>query len=77
MRLVGCGELRGKRALRAYWSAVLEQQTDLSYVVVEVLHGYGMMVITYQNQHNVLAAETLRFGADGLVVEASACHVKG
>jgi ketosteroid isomerase-like protein len=76
MRLVGVGELKGKQALRAYWAAALEKQPDLSFVVVDVLQGYGMMVITYRNQHNVLAAETLQFGSDGTVIEASACHVK-
>lgn len=75
VRLVGSGELRGKTALRAYWDAALTKQLDLSFVVVDVMHGHAMMVITYRNHRNVLAAETLRFGADGLVVEASACHV--
>ena len=74
MRLVGTGELRGKAALRAYWARALEGQPDLSFVVVDVLHGHGMLVITYRNQRDVLAAETLRFGPDGLVIEASACH---
>lgn len=74
MRLVGSGELRGKAALGDYWARALAAQPDLSFVVVDVLHGHGMLVITYRNQNNVLAAETLRFGADGLVVEASACH---
>jgi len=76
MRLVGSGELRDKDSLRAYWAAALLNQPDLSFVVVDVLHGYGMIVITYRNQHNVLAAETLRFGSDGMVIEASACHDK-
>lgn len=74
MRLVGYGELRGKAALRDYWSRALAAQPDLSFVVVDVLHGHGMLVITYRNQSDVLAAEMLRFGPDGLVVEASACH---
>lgn len=74
MRLTGRGEVFGRAALRDYWAAALARQPDLSFVVVDVLRGYGMMVITYRNQHDVLAAETLRFGPDGLVVEASACH---
>lgn len=74
VRLVGHGELRGKAALRDYWGRALAAQPDLSFVVVDVLHGHGMIVITYRNQRDVLAAETLRFGADGLVVEASVCH---
>jgi len=74
VRLSGNGELRGKDALRAYWAKALAAQPDLSFVVVDVFHGHGMLVITYRNQRDVLAAETLRFGPDGLVVEASACH---
>ncbi len=77
MRLVGQGELRGRAALRAYWAKALDAQPDLSFVVVDVFHGHGMVVITYRNQNNVLAAETLRFGLDGLIVEASACHSRG
>lgn len=76
MRLVGTGELHGRDALRDYWQRALDAQPNLSFVVVDVLHGHGMMVITYRNQNDVLAAETLRFGANGLVVEASACHAK-
>lgn len=74
MRLVGIGEIHGKAALRDYWSRALATQPDLSFVVVDVLVGHGMLVITYRNQKDVLAAETLRFGPDGLIVEASACH---
>ncbi|MEL6451582.1 MAG: nuclear transport factor 2 family protein [Pseudomonadota bacterium] len=74
MRLVGSGELHGKLALRDYWSRALAAQPDLSFVVVDVLHAHGMLVITYRNHRDVLAAETLRFGPDGLVVEGSACH---
>lgn len=76
VRLVGTGELRGKEALRAYWAKALAAQPDLSFVVVDVLHGHGMLVITYRNHRDVLAAETLRFGPDGLVIEASACHAR-
>lgn len=75
MRLVGHGELHGAAALRAYWGKALQTQPDLSFVVVNVFHGHAMMVITYRNHRNVLAAETLRFGPGGQVVEASACHV--
>lgn len=76
MRLVGQGELHGRDALRGYWAQALAAQPDLSFAIVDVFEGHGMMVITYLNQHNTLAAETLRFGVDGLVVEASACHCR-
>ncbi|MEM6566021.1 MAG: nuclear transport factor 2 family protein [Pseudomonadota bacterium] len=74
MRLIGQGEVRGQDALRAYWSKALETQPDLSFVVVDVFEGHGMLVITYRNQRDAFAAETLRFDLNGLVVEASACH---
>ncbi|MEP4194511.1 MAG: nuclear transport factor 2 family protein [Aliishimia sp.] len=74
MRLVGSGEIRGKGALRTYWARALETQPDLRFRVKDVFHGHGMMVITYINHKGVLAAETLRFGPDGLVNNASACH---
>ncbi|MEM1352568.1 MAG: nuclear transport factor 2 family protein [Pseudomonadota bacterium] len=76
MRLVGQGELRGRTQLRDYWAQALKAQPNLSFVVVDVFEGHGMMVITYRNQKNVFAAETLRFGPDGSVVEASACHLR-
>lgn len=74
MQLVGKGEVHGKAALQAYWAQALAQQPDLRFRVKDVFHGHGMLVITYVNHRGTLAAETLRFGADGLAVEASACH---
>ena len=72
--LVGQGELHGRADLRAYWARALERQPDLTFRVVDVFEGHDMIVITYRNHRDVLAAETLRFDAGGRVVEASACH---
>ena len=72
--LVGTGELRGRDALRAYWSEALSRQPDLRFEVLEVFEGHGMLAIRYRNHRGVMAVETLRFGAGGRVVEASACH---
>ncbi|MEO0390060.1 MAG: nuclear transport factor 2 family protein [Pseudomonadota bacterium] len=72
--LVGDGYLRGKDALQAYWAKALANQPDLHFTVVDVFEGFDMVVLTYRNHRGVLAAETLRFDADGTVVEASACH---
>lgn len=75
--LVGEGTLRGHADLRAYWARALERQPNLTFRVIDVFEGHGMIVITYLNHHDTLAAETLRFDDDGHVVEASACHRKG
>ncbi len=74
--LVGAGTLHGQAALRAYWARALERQPELRFELVDVFEGHDMMVLTYRNHRGILAAETLRFGADGRVVEASACHRK-
>lgn len=72
--LVGTGTIHGMAELRAYWAQALARQPDLRFEVVDVFEGHQMLVITYRNHRGVLAAETLRFGEDGLVIEASACH---
>ncbi len=72
--LAGRGTMRGKTELRAYWDKALTIQPRLAFAVVDVFSGHEMAVLTYRNHNDVLAAETLRFNADGLVVEASACH---
>ena len=72
--LVGAGTLRGHAALRDYWGRALDRQPDLRFEVIETFVGAGLLAILYVNHRGVRAVETLRFGGDGLVVEASACH---
>lgn len=74
LALTGDGEVRGKAALRAYWSAALASQPRLRFRVRDVLRGHDMLVLVYLNHRDVLAAETLYFGADGKVFRAAACH---
>lgn len=72
--ITGAGEIKGKAALRAYWSAALDLQPELRFRVQDVFEGHEMLVISYFNHREVLAAETLHLNADGLVFQASACH---
>ena len=72
--LTGEGEVRGLSALRAYWAEALRRQPDLAFTVRRVYAGHDMLVIAYVNHAGVEAAETLRFGFGGRIVEASACH---
>lgn len=71
---VGTTEIHGIDLLREYWGKALTAQPDLAFDVQEVFEGADMLVITYLNHKGRRAAETLRFDAQGLVVEASACH---
>lgn len=72
--LAGEGEIRGKERLRAYWAEALARQPDLKFAVRDVFEGHGMMVISYRNHRDVLAAEVLYFDGDGMVYQAAACH---
>ena len=74
VELVGTGLVEGQTALKAYWSRALQNQPDLQFQIERVFSGHEMIVITYTNQRGVYAAETLKFDADGLIYEASACH---
>jgi len=72
--VVGSAEVRGKAALRRYWALALAAQPDLRFTVQGVYVGPDILVLTYENHKGVLAAETLRFDATGLVVDGSASH---
>ena len=74
LSLVGSGELHGKQVLADYWARALAKQPNLKFKVIDVFHGFEMLVIIYENHQGVIAAETLRFNKDGVVIEASACH---
>jgi hypothetical protein len=60
------GVLRGKAALRAYWSAALARVPDLHFEVVGTYAGIEHLVINYRNHVGGLVCEVLRF--DGSLV---------
>jgi ketosteroid isomerase-like protein len=55
------GVVRGKAALREYWTAALSTMPDLHFQVVGVYSGESVMVINYRNQRGVLVNEVLEF----------------
>jgi len=70
------GVIRGKSALRHYWSSALEQLPDLHFVVDDVYRGIDTVVINYRNQSGGLVNEVLRFGDDGLVIEGHGTYLE-
>jgi ketosteroid isomerase-like protein len=54
------GVLRGKDALRSYWSHALELIPDLRFTVEGVYAGLDVMVINYRNQRGNRVSEVLR-----------------
>ncbi|MQP76764.1 DUF4440 domain-containing protein [Stenotrophomonas sp. MYb238] len=61
------GVLRGKAAIRAYWSAGLARIPDLHFHVEAVFAGIDTLVIAYSNQKGVRVSEVLRFSGDRVI----------
>ncbi len=68
------GVLRGKAEVLSYYVDGLAAVGDLRFTLVEALLGVDQIVIVYRNQRDVLVAETLGFGADGLVTTVSVAY---
>lgn len=62
------GVLRGKDAIRAYWTAGLERIPGLHFDVEAVFAGVSTVVIRYRNHTGAVACEVLTF--DGPLVVA-------
>jgi hypothetical protein len=62
------GVVRGKAALRAYWSAGLAKAPDLHFEVTWVMQGIDLLVIGFRNEQGVDRCEVLKF-SHGLVIE--------
>lgn len=55
------GEVRGKEALRSYWSSGLSQQPDLHFTVDDIRVSVDTVVINYRTQRDHRVSEVLRF----------------
>ena len=69
------GVVRGKAALREYWTTALAGIPDLKFAVENVFQGIDTVVITYRNQNGGLVNEVLRFGDDNRVVEGHGTYL--
>lgn len=67
------GTVKGKAALRAYWTGGVRAVPDLHFTVEGVLGGVDMVTILYRNQAGIRVAETLRF-EEGKVCEGHAAY---
>ncbi len=68
------GVIRGKSALRDYWSAALQRIPDLRFVLEGVYQGINTLVICYRNQNADLVNEVLKF-SDKLVIEGHGTYL--
>lgn len=58
------GVVRGKQALRDYWTTALAQLPDLHFELVAVYQGESLLVINYRNQRGQLVNEVLAFDGE-------------
>jgi hypothetical protein len=77
--VVGVATLKGKPALRRYWTMALARITSLRFDVDRVLWDAGAreLAIIYRstiNSQSRRVSENLRFGANGLVDRAEVFH---
>lgn len=61
------GMVRGKAALRRYWTEAVARIPDLRFTVEGVYQGIDTIVITYRNQSGNLVNEILIFRDDKVV----------
>ena len=69
------GVVRGKDALRDYWTTALARQPDLHFDVIDVYRGESTLVINYRNHRRQLVNEVLTFDGDGLVREGHGTYL--
>jgi ketosteroid isomerase-like protein len=69
------GVLRGKAAIRPYWSAGLERaKPRLEFELIDAYAGVSTVAIHYRSVGRKVVIEVLEFDANGLVLRGSACH---
>ena len=61
------GVVRGKDALRAYWTTALQSRADLHFELVDVHLGIDAIAIHYRDQTGRGTTEFAAFDADGKV----------
>lgn len=67
------GTLRGKSAIRDYWTKALARAPDLHFELGEVLTGIDTITLYYRGPRGA-SAETFHFDRDGKVSRALACY---
>jgi hypothetical protein len=70
------GVVRGKDALRHYWTTALTMVPDLHFDIVGVYRGISTVVINYRNHRGELVNEVLTFDGD-LVREGHGTYLEG
>lgn len=68
------GVLRGKAAIRPYWSAGLAATPPIRFELLDVYAGVDSIVIHYRSVGRRLVTEVLEVGDERRIVRGSACY---
>jgi len=63
----GAATVRGKKALRVYWTEALARARQLFFELDDILVSSGALTILYTNHREEKVAETFVFNSDGEV----------
>jgi hypothetical protein len=66
--------VRGKPALRRYWTQALQRIPNVRFVIEGVFQGIDIIVIVYRNQDDGLVSEVLRFHGE-VVIEGHGTYL--
>jgi hypothetical protein len=69
------GILRGKPAVRAYWSKALQLIPDLQFELISILVGIQSITLYYKGARGRMSAEVFFFNAHGKVTKAFAHYL--
>ena len=69
------GVLRGKDAIRPYWSAgIASASPPLRFELVDAYGGVGTVALHYRSVGRKDVVEVIELGPDGRAIRGSACH---
>jgi ketosteroid isomerase-like protein len=69
------GVLRGKAAIRPYWSAgISSAKPPLRFELIDAYAGVNTVAIHYRSVGRKVVVEVIEFDAQGLAIRGSACH---
>ena len=68
------GTLKGKEAMRPYWTAALMANPPLHFEILDVFAGIDTISIHYRSRGRRVACETFIFDENGRVIRSMATH---
>ena len=68
------GALRGKPAVRPYWTAGLQANPPIKFELLDVYAGVDQIAIHYRSVARTYVVEVLEIDADRKIISGSACY---